>query len=90
MTLTFLRRFKIVFTPKSSTYQSGMVFKLMVSERSSHGSRLEDVTHVSSVSDNGSVQTWINITDFWSTSELNTFKIYAFATSDGGSKVEYV
>lgn len=88
---TFLRRFKIVFTPKSSTYQSGMVFKLMVGRRSSHGSRLEDVTyHFQRQRSNGGVQTWINITDFLSDLGSSTFKIYAFATSDGELRVEYV
>lgn len=88
---TFLRRFKIVFTPKSSTYQSGMVFKLMVGRRSSHGSGLEDVTlYFQRQRSNGGVQTWLNITDFLVDLGSNTFKIYAFATSDGEIKVEYV
>ncbi len=39
---TFLRRFKIVFTPKTSTYRRGMVFKLMVGSAQKYGSRLED------------------------------------------------
>ena len=88
---TFLRRFKIVFTPKSSTYQSGMVFKLMVGRRSSHGSGLEDVTlYFQRQRSNGGVQTWLNISDFLVDLGSNTFKIYAFATSDGEIKVEYV
>lgn len=88
---TFLRRFKIVFTPKSSTYQSGMVFKLMVGRRSNHGSGLEDVTHYfQRRRSNGGVQTWVNITDFLSDLGSSTFKIYAFATSDGELRVEYV
>lgn len=88
---TFLRRFKIVFTPKSSTYQSGMVFKLMVGRRNSHGSGLEDVTHYfQRQRSSGGVQTWLNISDFLVDLGSNTFKIYAFATSDGEMKVEYV
>lgn len=88
---TFLRRFKIVFTSKSSTYQSGMVFKLMVGRHSSHGSGLEDVTlYFQRQRSNGGVQTWLNITDFLVDLGSNTFKIYAFATSDGEIKVEYV
>lgn len=88
---TFLRRFKIVFTPKASTYQSGMVFKLMIGRRNSHGSGLEDVTrYFQRQRSNGGVQTWINITDFLSDLGSNTFKIYAFATSDGELRVEYV
>lgn len=88
---TFLRRFKIVFTPKSSAYQSGMVFKLMVGRRSSHGSGLEDVTrYFQRRRSNGSVQTWLNISDFLVDLGSNTFKIYAFATSDGELRVEYV
>lgn len=88
---TFLRRFKIVFTPKFSTYQSGMVFKLMVGRRNSHGSGLEDVTHYfQRQRSSGSVQTWLNISDFLVDLGSNTFKIYAFATSDGEMKVEYV
>ena len=87
---TFLRRFKIVFTPKASTYQSGMVFKLMVGRRSSHGSGLEDVTlYFQRQRSNGGVQTWLNISDLVDLGS-NTFKIYAFATSDGEMKVEYV
>lgn len=88
---TFLRRFKIVFTPKASTYQSGMVFKLMVGRRSNHGSGLEDVTrYFQRQRSNGGVQTWLNISDFLVDLGSNTFKIYAFATSDGEMKVEYV
>lgn len=88
---TFLRRFKIVFTPKSSTYQSGMVFKLMVGRRSSHGSGLEDVTrYFQRQRSVGSVQTWINTSDFLADLGSSTFKIYAFATSDGELRVEYV
>jgi len=88
---TFLRRFKIVFTPKSSTYQSGMVFKLMVGRRSSHGSGLEDVTrYFQRRRSSSGVQTWLNISDFLVDFGSNTFKIYAFATSDGEIKVEYV
>ena len=80
----------IVFTPKSSTYQSGMVFKLMVGRRSSHGSGLEDVTRYSQRQRNsGGVQTWLNISDFLVDLGSNTFKIYAFATSDGELIVEY-
>ena len=87
---TFLRRFKIVFTPKSSTYQSGVVFKLMVGRRSSHGSRLEDVTlYFQRQRNSGGVQTWLNISDFLVDLGSNTFKIYAFATSDGELRVEY-
>lgn len=88
---TFLRRFKIVFTPKANTYQSGMVFKLMVGRRSSHGSGLEDVTrYFQRRRSNGGVQTWLNISDFLVDLGSNTFKIYAFATSDGELRVEYV
>ena len=88
---TFLRRFKIVFTPKASTYQSGMVFKLMVGRHSSHGSGLEDVTrYFQRQRSNGGVQTWLNTSDFLVDLGGNTFKIYAFATSDGEIKVEYV
>ena len=88
---TFLRRFKIVFTPKFSTYQSGMVFKLMVGRRSSHGSGLEDVTrYFQRRRSNSGVQTWLNTSDFLVDLGSNTFKIYAFATSDGEIKVEYV
>nr|DAM83151.1 MAG TPA: hypothetical protein [Caudoviricetes sp.] len=88
---TFLRRFKIVFTPKSSTYQSGMVFKLVVGRRNSHGSGLENVTHYfQRQRSSGGVQTWLNISDFLVDLGSNTFKIYAFATSDGEMKVEYV
>ena len=88
---TFLRRFKIVFTPKASTYQSGMVFKLMVGRRSNHGSGLEDVTrYFQRRRSNGGVQTWLNISDFLSDLGSSTFKIYAFATSDGELRVEYV
>lgn len=88
---TFLRRFKIVFTPKASTYQSGMVFKLMVGRRSSHGSGLEDVTHYfQRRRSNGGVQTWLNVSDFLVDLGSSTFKIYAFATSDGELRVEYV
>ena len=87
---TFLRRFKIVFTPKSSTYQSGMVFKLMVGRRSSHGSRLEDVTrYFQRQRNSGGIQTWLNISDFLVDLGSSTFKIYAFATSDGELRVEY-
>lgn len=87
---TFLRRFKIVFTPKSSTYRSGMVFKLMVGRRSSHGSGLEDVTrYFQRQRNSGGVQTWLNISDFLVDLGNNTFKIYAFATSDGELRVEY-
>lgn len=88
---TFLRRFRIVFTPKASIYQSGMVFKLMVGRRSNHGSGLEDVTHYfQRRRSNGGVQTWVNTTDFLSDLGSSTFKIYAFATSDGELRVEYV
>lgn len=88
---TFLRRFKIVFTPKASTYQSGMVFKLMIGRRNSYGSGLEDVTHYfQRQRSNGGVQTWLNTSDFLVDLGSNTFKIYAFATSDGEIKVEYV
>lgn len=88
---TFLRRFKIVFTPKASMYQSGMVFKLMVGRRSSHGLGLEDVTrYFQRRRSNGGVQTWLNISDFLVDLGSNTFKIYAFATSDGELRVEYV
>ena len=88
---TFLRRFKIVFTPKASTYQSGMVFKLMVGRRNSHGSGLEDVTrYFQRRRSNGGVQTWLNISDFLVNLGSSTFKIYAFATSDGELRVEYV
>lgn len=88
---TFLRRFRIVFTPKASTYQSGMVFKLMVGRRSNHGSGLKDVTHYfQRRRSNGGVQTWVNTTDFLSDLGSSTFKIYAFATSDGELRVEYV
>lgn len=88
---TFLRRFKIVFTPKSSTYQSGMVFKLMVGRRNSHGSGLENVTrYFQRQRSSGGVQTWLNISDFLVDLGSNTFKIYAFATSDGELRVEYV
>lgn len=86
-----LRRFRIVFTPTGKTYQTGMVFKLMVGRRSNHGLRLEDVTrYFQRQRSNGGVQTWISITDFLSDLGSNTFKIYAFATSDGELKVEYV
>ncbi len=52
----------------------GMVFKLMVGRRSKprFGRTMEDVTHIiSSVSNVAAIRkkTWINITDFWSTSE---------------------
>lgn len=88
---TFLRQFKVVFTPKASTYQSGMVFKLMIGRRNSHGSGLEDVTrYFQRQRSNGGVQTWLNISDFLVDLGSNTFKIYAFATSDGEIKVEYV
>ena len=88
---TFLRRFKIVFTPNASTYQSGMVFKLMVGRRSSHGSGLEDVTRYFQLQRTvGGVQTWVNTIDFVTDSGNDTFKIYAFATSDGELRVEYV
>lgn len=88
---TFLRRFRIIFMPKSSIYQTGMVFKLMVGRRSNHGSGLEDVTHYfQRQRSNGGVQTWVNITDFLSDLGSSTFKIYAFATSDGELRVEYV
>lgn len=88
---TFLRRFKIVFTPKASTYQSGMVFKLMVGRRSNHGSRLEDVTrYFQRRRSSDGVQTWLNILDFLVDLDSNTFKIYAFATSDGELRVEYI
>ena len=88
---TFLRRFRIIFTPKSSIYQSGMIFKLMVGRRSNHGSGLEDVTrYFQRRRSNGGVQTWVNITDFLSDLGSSTFKIYAFATSDGELRVEYV
>ena len=88
---TLLRRFRIIFTPKSSIYQTGMVFKLMVGRRSNHGSGLEDVTHYfQRRRSNGGVQTWVNITDFLSDLGSSTFKIYAFATSDGELRVEYV
>lgn len=88
---TLLRRFRIVFMPKASTYQSGMVFKLMVGRRSSHGSGLEDVTrYFQRRRSNGGVQTWLNISDFLVDLGSNTFKIYAFATSDGELRVEYV
>ena len=88
---TFLRRFKIVFTPKASTYQSGMVFKLMIGRRNSHGSGLEDVTlYFQRQRSNGGVQTWLNISDFLVDLGNDTFKIYAFATSDGELRVEYV
>ena len=88
---TFLRRFKIVFTPKASTYQSGVVFKLMVGRRSNHGSGLEDVTrYFQRRRSNGGVQTWLNISDFLVDPGSNTFKVYAFATSDGELRVEYV
>lgn len=87
---TFLRRFKIVFTPNASTYQSGMVFKLMVGRRSNHGSRLEDVTrYFQRRRSSDGVQTWLNISDFLVDLGSNTFKIYAFATSDGELRVEY-
>ena len=77
--------------PKSSIYQTGMVFKLMVGRRSNHGSGLEDVTHYfQRQRSNGGVQTWVNITDFLSDLGSSTFKIYAFATSDGELRVEYV
>ncbi len=86
-----LRRFRIVFTPTGKTYQTGMVFKLMVGRRSNHGLRLEDATrYFQRQRSNGGVQTWISITDFLSDLGSNTFKIYAFATSDGELKVEYV
>lgn len=89
--VTFLRRFKIVFTPKASTYQSGMVFKLMIGRRNSHGSGLEDVTrYFQRQRSNGGVQTWLNISDFLVDLGSSTFKIYAFATSDGELRVEYV
>lgn len=88
---TFLRRFEIVFTPKASTYQSGMVFKLMVGRRSIHGSGLEDVTrYFQRQRTVGGVQTWVNTIDFVTDSGNDTFKIYAFATSDGELRVEYV
>ena len=88
---TFLRRFKIVFTPKASTYQSGMVFKLMVGRRSSHGSGLEDVTrYFQRRRSSGGVQTWINTTDLLADNGANVFKIYAFATSDGELRVDYI
>lgn len=88
---TLLRRFRIIFTPKSSIYQTGMVFKLMVGRRSNHGSGLEDVTrYFQRRRSNGGVQTWVNITDFLSGLGSSTFKIYAFATSDGELRVEYV
>lgn len=87
---TFLRRFKIVFTPKASAHQSGMVFKLMVGMRSNHGSRLEDVTrYFQRRRSSDGVQTWLNILDFLVDLDSNTFKIYAFATSDGELRVEY-
>lgn len=87
---TFLRRFKIVFTPKASTHQSGMVFKLMVGRRSNHGSRLEDVTrYFQRRRSSDGVQTWLNISDFLVDLGSNTFKIYAFATSDGELRIEY-
>ena len=88
---TFLRRFKIVFMPRASTYQSGMVFKLMIGRHNSHGSGLEDVTrYFQRRRSNGGVQTWLNISDFLVDLGSNTFKIYAFATSDGELRVEYV
>lgn len=88
---TFLRRFKIVFTPKSGIYQTGMVFKLMVGRRRNHGSELEDVTRFfQRRRSNGGVQTWVNTIDFLSDLGSSTFKIYAFATSDGELRVEYV
>ena len=88
---TLLRRFRIVFTPKASTYQSGMVFKLMVGRRNSHGSGLEDVTrYFQRRRSSGGVQTWLNISDFLVGLGSNTFKIYAFATSDGELRIEYV
>ncbi len=50
--ITFLRRLKIAFTPKSSTYQSGMVFGSGRSEATVRGG---NVTHrVSSVSESNS------------------------------------
>lgn len=88
---TFLRRFRIVFTPKASTYRSGMVFKLMVGRRSNHGSRLEDVTrYFQRQRSSGDVQTWLNTSDFLVDLGSNTFKIYAFATSDGELMVDYI
>ena len=88
---TLLRRFRIVFTPKANTYQSGMVFKLMIGRRNSHGSGLEDVTrYFQRRRSNGGVQTWLNISDFLVDLGSSTFKIYAFATSDGELRVEYV
>lgn len=88
---TFLRRFRIVFTPKASTYQSGMVFKLMVGRRSNHGSGLENVTeYFQRQRSSGGVQSWLNTTDFLADLGDSMFKIYAFATSDGELRVEYV
>ena len=88
---TFLRRFRIVFTPKASAYQSGMVFKLMVGRRSSHGSGLEDVTrYFQRQRSSGGVQAWINTTDLLADNGANVFKIYAFATSDGELRVDYI
>ena len=88
---TFLRRFKIASAPEASTSQPGMVFKLMVGRRSSHGSGLEDVTrYFQRRRSSGGVQTWLNISDFLVDLGSNTFKIYAFATSDGELRVEYV
>jgi hypothetical protein len=88
---TFLRRFRIVFTPKASTYQSGMVFKLMVGRRSNHGSGLESVTeYFQRQRSSGGVQSWLNTTDFLADLGDSMFKIYAFATSDGELRVEYV
>ena len=88
---TFLRQFRIVFTPKASTYQSGMVFKLMVGRRSNHGTGLENVTeYFQRQRSSGGVQSWLNTTDFLTDLGGSTFRIYAFATSDGELRVEYI
>lgn len=86
-----LRRFRIVFTPTGKTYQTGMVFKLMVGRRNSYGSGLTDATtYFQRQRSSGGVQMWVNTTDLLADNGANTFKIYAFATSDGQLKVEYI
>ena len=86
-----LRRFRIVFTPTGKTYQTGMVFKLMVGRRNSYGSGLTDATtYFQRQRSSGGVQTWVNTTDLLADNGANVFKIYAFATSDGQLKVEYI
>lgn len=74
-----LRRFRIVFTPTGKTYQTGMVFKLMVGRRNSYGSGLTDATtYFQRQRSSGGVQMWVNTTDLLADNGANTFKIYAF------------